>query len=448
MEKTRGIKLTESVINSRLPPYLTIDFPTFKKSTYKARFIDSEYGEFWIVPYAVFRGQNHPKRGKKNAISKKKLSIDSIKSRLPEHLKIIDNTYVNASSKCMFIDSIYGQFEARPTVILQGKSEHPNRAKDGYVSPRTTLYIDNIPLKQWCAEHELPYSSAKALMHLGEDYIKTWKNNYNTARSTLEVFVSSKLSITPYNKYPCYDLKYKPDFKLADGIYLNADGLYWHCSENREKDYHLNMREAFSKKGFRLFQFTSDQILKKWHIVSSIIGNSRGEIGAKIYARKCTVESIPYRVASQFLEMNHIMGTSKNKALGLVHQGKLVSTMTYSVRSGGVIKIERFATKTGCVAVGALSKLLKEIQRLNPEAKFIQSWVDLRYGTGDSLLKCGFTHVKTTLGWKWTDGHRTFNRLKCRANMDERKLTEKQHAEELGWYKIYDAGQALFTKEI
>jgi len=28
--------------------------------------------------------------------------------------------------------------------------------------------------------------------------------------------------------------------------------------------------------------------------------------------------------------------------------------------------------------------------------------------------------------------------------MDDRKLSEKKHAEELGWFKIYDAGQRLF----
>ena len=32
------------------------------------------------------------------------------------------------------------------------------------------------------------------------------------------------------------------------------------------------------------------------------------------------------------------------------------------------------------------------------------------------------------------------------ANMDDRKLTEKEHAIELGWVKIYDAGQRLYVR--
>ena len=76
------------------------------------------------------------------------------------------------------------------------------------------------------------------------------------------------------------------------------------------------------------------------------------------------------------------------------------------------------------------------------------SFVDLRYGNGSSLLKAGFELKGITLGWKWTDFKSTYNRLRCRANMDDRKLTEKEHANELGLYKIYDAGQAKFIKEI
>jgi hypothetical protein len=62
----------------------------------------------------------------------------------------------------------------------------------------------------------------------------------------------------------------------------------------------------------------------------------------------------------------------------------------------------------------------------------------------------GFTKKKEVLSWKWADirSKHTYNRLKCRANMDSRNLSEKEYASELGWVKIYDAGQALFIKQI
>jgi hypothetical protein len=42
----------------------------------------------------------------------------------------------------------------------------------------------------------------------------------------------------------------------------------------------------------------------------------------------------------------------------------------------------------------------------------------------------------------------TYNRLQCTANMDSRKLSEKEHAVELGWSRIYDAGQRFYSLKI
>lgn len=111
------------------------------------------------------------------------------------------------------------------------------------------------------------------------------------------------------------------------------------------------------------------------------------------------------------------------------------------------IKVDRFCSKVNFVVIGGLSKLMKFITRTS-SAKNIDYWVDLRYGTGKHLEDKGFLLEKETLGWKWTDFKETYNRLKCRANMDERNLTQAEHAEEMGWVKIYDAGQRLYRKKL
>jgi len=59
----------------------------------------------------------------------------------------------------------------------------------------------------------------------------------------------------------------------------------------------------------------------------------------------------------------------------------------------------------------------------------------------------GFSKNKDVLGWEWTDYVKTYNRLQCRANMDDRGLSQSEHACELGWVKIYDAGQRLWIKQ-
>ena len=95
--------------------------------------------------------------------------------------------------------------------------------------------------------------------------------------------------------------------------------------------------------------------------------------------------------------------------------------------------------------LGGFSKFISYLEKTeNPE--FIQNYIDLRYGFGNHMEKLKFSLEKTTLGWKWTDFDKTYNRLKCRANMDDRKLSESEMASDLGWYKIYDAGQAKWVK--
>ena len=134
------------------------------------------------------------------------------------------------------------------------------------------------------------------------------------------------------------------------------------------------------------------------------------------------------------------------KYIGMFHEDSLVAVMGYKKEKAG-INVSRFASKINTKTFRALGLMLKKVEEMTtPE--YIVYEIDLRYGNGEGIQKLGFVHKSTTLGWKWTDGINTFNRLRCRANMDDRKLSEKEHAAELGWYKIYDAGQAKFVKKM
>jgi len=250
-----------------------------------------------------------------------------------------------------------------------------------------------------------------------------------------------------YNKYFNLDdypnLKYKPDFKLSDKCAINVDGLYWHSEVHSKKKYHFDMRKDYESLGLRVFQFRGDEINYKLNIVNSIVNNYLGN-SEKVYARKTKVKGINHDLAKRFLKSNHLMGSTKAKHIGLFYRDELIMIFSYKMYKESM-KVERLCSKAGTMVVGGFSKLLKFAERKHNPRK-IKYWVDLRYGTGSYLTKFGFVHQRDTLGWKWTNFEKTYNRLKCRANMDERKLSEKEHAEELGWYRIYDAGQRLYIK--
>lgn len=270
---------------------------------------------------------------------------------------------------------------------------------------------------------------------------------YETSHTTIENIIVEKLNIKLYNKtfdlkkYP--ELRYKPDFKLSETTALNVDGLYWHSEKCKDKRYHFDLRRDFEDLGFRIYQFRADEVYGKIDIIKSMVNYKLNNIENRVYSRKTSVEYIDQKSASKFLKENHIMGSIKAKHIGLIYNNELVSIFSYRNFSGS-INIDRFCSKTNTVVVGSFGKLLKKLTQSNDGWKNIKFWVDLRYGTGDFLTNFGFSKEHDVLSWKWTDSENTYNRLYCRANMDDRRLSEKEYAKELGLYKIYDAGQRLY----
>jgi len=279
-----------------------------------------------------------------------------------------------------------------------------------------------------------------------EEYFK----NYKDHKTNLEIFTEKLFNIKHFNKKPQkIDSLYRPDFQLSDQIFLNVDGLYWHCEDQKDKWYHFNLRKEFEDNGLQIFQFYENELLEKTDIVKSIIDNATGKIQNRIFARKCEVKPIPHKEAQIFLNQNHLMGSTSAKHIGLYHQDELVSILSYKHKKRkSICNIERFCSKINMNIIGGFSKLLKHLESnyLDSNCQEIHNWVDLRYGTGKHLLNKGFNLKKETLGWRWTDFKTTYNRLTCRANMTKEKLSQKEYAKIRGLCKIYDAGQRLYIK--
>lgn len=438
----------------RLPSYIQPDFSTFVRTDKKMRFIDAEYGEYWMVPYAAFRGQTHPKRGKLRGDQKKTLPFSRLQKQIGNEWKIDKSTYVNTQTKCRFYKDSGEEWFATPGQILYL----------GYKGPKQYNLLPNgINVTEFTKMNGLKDASTalKIFNAKGPAAAQEYIESFTGQNSSLEIefvnfLTTNGLNAELFNKSSGIATMnggfYRPDIKIASGgkiLFLDIDGLYWHSADQmiakgQTISYHKDKASAYSKNNISLMQIREDE-LKKPRLLLSMIKNKLSITEQKIFARKCILK--PVTNPKTFLEMNHLMGNFKSaKHLGLYFQDELVCLVSYKKFKKG-IDISRFCTKLNLVVIGGLSKLLKEIERLE-RPDFIQSFVDLRYGTGSSLANLGFKLQSITLGWKWTDGNQTFNRLQCRANLDERKLTEKEYAKELGWCRIYDAGQALFVKKL
>lgn len=267
-------------------------------------------------------------------------------------------------------------------------------------------------------------------------------NNINHV-TDIEHMVINRLHLSKFNKMVNNKVRYKPDFKLNKDTYMNVDGLYWHSDLiKQDKKYHFLLRKCFEQNGLNILQFREDEINMKFPIVKSIIQHKMGLTGNKIFARKTTIKTPSTQEARQFLDNNHLMGYTNARHTGLYYNNTLVSILSYKEYKN-YIKCERFCSAIGSVVIGGFSKLINGLKQGKP----IHYWVDLRYGTGYHLLNKGFQISHETLGWKWTNLRQTYNRRACMANMDDRKLSEREYANELGLVKIYDAGQRLYVNE-
>jgi hypothetical protein len=294
-------------------------------------------------------------------------------------------------------------------------------------------------------------NGARVLDEYGEKVFLEWieKNHQtmnNLERYTLDLFTNAGLSIERWNKKPLEaDLPYRPDFRIACGnsvVYVNSDGLFWHSQ--KDDKYHQKIRKDFEGVGLRLIQFRSDELTRHGSIVVSMVKAVLG-LCKRMYARECEFVKVRAVVGKKFLEENHLMGAHNTAThFGLERDGKLVACMSIR-RKGKGIEISRFASLVDIVIVGGFSKILNHVIELyRPES--VLSYCDLRYSTGRSYLATGFNLASETLGYCWSNSKEVFDRSYCRANMDERKLTEREHAKELKIFKFFDAGQAKFVK--
>ena len=463
---------------------VSIDPGSYSSSNKKARFIDVDHGEWWAPAYKVaFYGQSHPGR-KSKKLSDSRASThttDDFRSKMSQRIKEIyqDIAKTNiqrygVSTPLLMPETIYkNRSRFYSPEALRKKEEvraerrlrlnERKRSKRTKADPANRLRrlqeigvaksLDGRSIKDiWKLNFAdaISYSFvckiyAKHRPTTESDFIKLVKEHITM--SDIETLMSSNTSLSRFDKFPAKGCNIRPDFKVSDDVYVNVDGLYWHSDRVLEKKHHLNARLKAEKFNIRLLQFRADEVIYKRNIVDSMIAVKAGLVNNKIHARKLNIGQVTSLEAKIFLKNNHLMGFASASTYLALKDGDQIKVLLSLRFENTEVKIVRFASALNTVVVGGYSRLLKHaIKTFNITS--IYTFVDLRYGDITSLKDMGFVHVGTTLGWKWTDYDKTYNRLFCKANMDERKLSQKEYAKELGLVKIYDAGQAKMVLSV
>lgn len=242
-----------------------------------------------------------------------------------------------------------------------------------------------------------------------------------------------------------------PDYNIG----FEFNGIYFHSSKFKSKNYHIEKSRQCTWKGIKLFHISEYDWVNNQSLIKSMLKSKLGLIGTKVYGRKCNILEISPNLKKKFLIQNHIQGNARSSVnLGLYHNTDLVAVMTFGksrFEKNFDYELIRFAVKQNTNVVGGFSKLLSYFKKVyNP--KSILSYAKRDYSDGNVYITTGFTFLGFTKpGYCYVKDMNLYPRQKFQKhklpdifeNIDT-SLTEKQIMEQNGFYRLYDSGNLKF----
>lgn len=357
-------------------------------------------------------------------VSNKYLTEQSFKSRHPKEWNII-------VENCKEIDASFSEKR------YMYKNEMQERPICPICKSKKTKYIGSYSgYTKTCASNSCILSSS-AMEQTILDFVKKY---YPNAESRVKLY-GHEVDI------------YMEGLKL--GIEFN--GLYWHSTKFKDKEYHQKKKLELLKNGITLIHVWEDDWLFKRDIVESIILNNLKQNNIKIYARECEIKEVDSFHASNFINDNHIQGKCKGSInIGLFYMNELVSLMTFSngrmimKNTNKGLELLRFCNKKTYTVVGGASKLFSYfVKKYKPDT--VISYANLDISNGNIYRVLGFVETSITPpGYWWCKDNKKYNRSnfmkhKIAITEDDKKKTENQIMTERGYYKIWNSGNIKFT---
>lgn len=195
---------------------VTLDVSTYVNTATEARFVDKEFGEWWALPKNIMKGRGHKSRISTKISKSKTRSIDYVKEKIKEThgntIILIEESYIDMSTKCKFLDTVHGIWESRPARIITGVG-HPNRELEK---------MKRTNLKKYGVMHnmhspELALKVAKSSSHFYNKH--HWKTN-----EELVCVASYESKVVDYLNANQIDFEWQPEvFSMPNGKTYRPD---------------------------------------------------------------------------------------------------------------------------------------------------------------------------------------------------------------------------------
>lgn len=272
---------------------------------------------------------------------------------------------------------------------------------------------------------------------------------------------------------------YDPERKLA----IEFNGIIWHSTKRKkETDAHKVKADLCEKEGVQLIQIWENEWVQKKECVLDKLDAIMHLNMTKVAARKLKARIMETKedraMVSRFLDENHIQGHAGCQwAVALMDGDDIAAVCTFkygtgyaNAGSGGKAdyywELNRYATRLHTSVQGGISKCISAFRKTHPDVKSIVSFADRRWTcpTRSAYASSGFVEeCRAAPNYVYTDlnpCHPLRNKqymrkssIESRAKEDpegpEAKVfswdkTETVMSEELGWYRLYDAGKIRY----
>ena len=311
------------------------------------------------------------------------------------------------------------------------KKAYSTRLKSGSIK-----LIDGKSCPEWAKSIGYSRSHFKRMVNeFGfEKAISMEKNKTGIELLIIEILNSHNLN---------YDFQFKVCKRVADfrvnNLLIECDGLYWHSDAmQKDSNYHIKKKKIYSENGYKSLFFRADEIQNKANIVESIIKNKLGLNALKYNARDTVFKEISNKECYEFCEKYHLMGGfNGSRSFCLMNNNDIVSIFQVKELkiATGRYDLSRYCTLPNTSISGGFTKLLSNFEKLC-KPNYLQTFIDLRYGSGEYLKNFEFNLASCYPSFKWTDGIKTYGRMTFPGNSGY----------DNGLFRIYDCGQAKYVK--
>lgn len=327
-----------------------------------------------------------------------------------------------------------------------------------FVELNRFLNIDGTTLSEYCSKYDLWGIVSKKYSYMEQD-IETVIKSIDT---DIVIEHNNRRVISPLE----VDI-YLPEYNLG----IECNPTYTHNSsfgtawgdDKLSYRYHQIKTQDCEHSGIRLIHIFGYQWTNKRDIVISMLRNVLHKNLYRVFARDTDIKDVPTKIANEFLNKNHIQGsTASTVRLGLYQEDKLISIMTFSKPrfttgfkasyDSNTWELTRFCTVLDTSCVGGASKLFKYfLHNYNPS--IVTSFSDRSCTNGNLYKVLGFdldSYVDPGYVWVNMDNDQFYTRVTCQKknlsslfnepDLDIEHHTESQIMESHGYARVYNSG--------